>query len=701
VDRQQPTSLFWPGLLAAALVAAVFLAAKLRHEPRESRRQVRAFLAALGLGLSPAAVALLASPFVAALGRPDVRGPVGLAVYAGLASMVPMTAYAVGVGRLMNVQFALRATLQYALAHSAIWALVLLPLLYLAADVFLHRGLTFLQYVDARRPGALLALSGAGLVALTCREQLVRAVDRWFLREPLDAPLILAQFEHRLRACEGLRDITAALADALTRALHGAPVQVLVQAPDGATLVALEGDVPPLSRVSSALHDLLAATRAELAVDRRLGLFALLPPGDQAWVVAADAHVLAPLVGAAGALVGVAVVGRPANGLPYSDAHLRLASVLSGQAARQIENRALRPSRADTNATTAVDWRDEPATRCASCGRVSGPAASRCPCGTVTVAADLPQYLNGKFRVQRVVGRGGTGVVYLAVDLALDRPVALKVLPRLRGGGAERVGREARAMAAVRHPHLATIYGVETWRDTPLLVVEYLEAGTLLDWLARGPMAVSQALELGIVLADALDRVHGAGVLHRDIKPSNIGFTADGVAKLLDFGLAAMLDRAAPGSDEAAAAPDPAIGAGVDVARCASDVSATHPLQGTASYLPPEAFTGAPTHPSFDLWGLHVVLYECVVGRHPFGGQPVTAGAGGLDTGTIDRRDRRPACPAPVAAYLQTALAFDPAARPASAAEVRTRLRSLRSAIGQGPAQVSGGAAASSSPAPA
>ena len=184
------------------------------------------------------------------------------------------------------------------------------------------------------------------------------------------------------------------------------------------------------------------------------------------------------------------------------------------------------------------------------CG-VPRPADARA--GSETTCAALPLFVQGKFRLERLVGAGGMGVVYLAVDMVLDRHVAIKTLPSLRSESVERLHREARTMARVLHPNLALIYGTEQWRGTPMLIVEYLEGGTLRDWIRRGPVPYAEVVDLGIVLADALDSVHASGVLHRDVKPSNIGYTSDRRPKLLDFGLA-LLDRA-PDGDSATGEP--------------------------------------------------------------------------------------------------------------------------------------------------
>ena len=686
-DRQAPRSMYWPVLFVLTVPAVAFLVVRYRLETAERRRKVAWFLGALAVGFAPLLVAAIATPFVPALQDESVRRRVGVVVYLGLGSIVPMTAYAVAVNRVMDLQFVIRATLQYALARYAIWAAILGPVTYLALDVVVNRGLTFVQYVNTRQPSGLVAFSCVGLLALTFRPQLIGLVDRWFLREPLDSAEVMARLERRFRASDSLRAISGSLAEELTTALHAGRVTVLLLGEDAATLVALDGTAPPLPR-QSVLRDLLQATRGEVIVDARAALPRLLPEADQDWLAAIGAQILSPLVGASGELLGVVAIGPGTNDLPYTERHVALATAMCGQAAMQLENRWLRETQAAAAGTPApraggVAWQDEPAAWCPNCSETSSPDTRRCRCGAPTRPAVLPLFVNAKFRLQRFLGAGGTGVVYLATDMALDRKVAIKTLPPMRREYAERLRREARAMASVLHPNLATIYGAEEWHDTPILIVEYLEGGTLLDWLARGAMPVDETLDLGIMLADVLDRVHGSGVLHRDIKPSNIGYTGDGVPKLLDFGLAAMLDRSKGPDAAAAVMPDPAeLAARFRDLQASSTLTITHQVVGTPLYLSPEALAGAPPREAFDLWSLHMVLYEAIAGRHPLAGRSVPDVVDAIQHTTVsDIRDVRPECPAAVAAYLNDALSRVAARRPAAAADVRTALRALRARL--------------------
>lgn len=166
-------------------------------------------------------------------------------------------------------------------------------------------------------------------------------------------------------------------------------------------------------------------------------------------------------------------------------------------------------------------------------------------------------------------------------------------------------------MASFVHPHLALIFGAETWRGVPVLVVEYLPGGTLSRRISQTnhPAFV---IELGIKLAGALAALHDKEMLHRDVKPANIGFSEKVEPKLLDFGLARIVQES-----QADFGRGLDIGSALGHDRSGARLTRTDHVVGTPLYLSPEVLQGAPPSPQQDLWGLHVVLWETLAGRHP------------------------------------------------------------------------------------
>jgi hypothetical protein len=615
------------------------------------------------------------------------RARIGALLYIALASMVPTTAYAVAVTHVLDLHLVIRRTLQYGLAKTSVWCAILLPLVYLLFDVYRNRDLRVEDYVTVQQPFEPIVLSVLSILILTFRHQILRRVDRLFRRDAADYTESLARLEQGLRSARTIREISKVLKREIERAVQPKSVAVLMVDGRQGQLVSLESSVPPLRR-GSALLDLLRSIRTEIQLSYRADgpVAELLPPGDRAWLASTGFGLFSPLLGSPGTLLGVIGIGEGTNGLPYTERYCMLITAMSGQAALKLENSRLRdrtPGQlpAGSSEDAIADWENEPAERCPECHSMWKPATRRCSCGAATVEAALPLNVKGKFQVKSFIGAGGTGVVYLAVDLALDRRVAIKTLPAIRLKHASRLHREARAMANVLHPNLALIYGAEEWKGTPLLIFEYLEGGTLLDSLSRGPITLEETIHLGTLLADALDRVHGAGVLHRDIKPSNIGYTAEGVPKILDFGLAAILDRSrAVGTPPAVLPSDPGLIAELAWgAEPTTSLTITQQLVGTPLYLSPEALAGHVPQPSFDLWSLSLVLYQSFAGRHPLAGDSVVDVVKKVQRGSLpDIRDFRPDSPAVFAAFLNDALSPVAARRPSSAADLRTRLRWLQ-----------------------
>ncbi len=233
----------------------------------------------------------------------------------------------------------------------------------------------------------------------------------------------------------------------------------------------------------------------------------------------------------------------------------------------------------------------------------------------------------GPYQVVAKLGEGGMGEVYRARDSRLNRDVAMKVLPELFSSDPDRLARftrEAQTLAALNHPHIAAIYGIEQSSGVRALVMELVEGDDLSTIIARGPVPLAEALPLARQVADALEAAHEQGIIHRDLKPANIKVRADGTVKVLDFGLAKALDPNASGATPGDAMNSPTLTAAAFAHGYGGPGTQLGMIIGTAAYMAPEQAKGRAVDKRADIWAFGVVLYEMLAGQRAFKGDDIS-----------------------------------------------------------------------------
>jgi formylglycine-generating enzyme required for sulfatase activity/dienelactone hydrolase/predicted Ser/Thr protein kinase len=264
------------------------------------------------------------------------------------------------------------------------------------------------------------------------------------------------------------------------------------------------------------------------------------------------------------------------------------------------------------------------------------------------------------YRLVERLGEGAMGVVWKAVDTALEREVAIKILPEAFAADPERLQRferEAKLLASLNHPNVAAVYGLHEDRGVRFLAMELVRGRSLTDEIARG-LSPQRVLELAAAIADGLAAAHRQHVTHRDLKPDNIMIADDGRPKVLDFGLAKL--------GGIAASPD------------AATTTQAGSILGTVSYMSPEQAQGKPVDPRSDIFSLGIVLYEMTTGRRPFAGDNTVSILTSILRDTpAPVSASQPAAPAPLDRIIGRCLEKRPDARYLDASELASDLRSL------------------------
>ena len=550
-------------------------------------------------------------------------------------------AYAILRHRLFDIRVMIRQGVQYALARRVLTWLVPAIALLLAADVLVHSDQSIASLLRERgwmylAPGAL------ALIARARRREWLNSLDRRFFREHYNAQQILHQVSDDVHTAGDVTRVAPRVVAQIDAALHPEFVALLVREPDEVVyrvLAAVPAGVAPIPlRVDSTLVALLRVLGKPLEVTGGGEWMAhQLPADEMRFLEESHIELLVPIVTQAERAESVLVLGVKRSEEPYTSQDRDLLSTIASNLALMLERPALAPE----PAAGAFE-------ECPECGSCYDSGTDTCAReGTALIAVRLSRVLAARYHIDRRLGQGGLGTVYAAMDTALDRRVAVKVIRHdlvTKDDIARRFHVEARLAAAFVHPNVVTVHDFGVAGGRPFLVMELLDGTTLRDELQRqGPLPPAQAVRILRHVCAAVETAHRRQLIHRDLKPENIFLArsdAGEVTKVLDFGIAKML-----ADDNTSERRSGTVGTGPGV------------IVGTLRYMAPEQLRGEEVQHGADMWALGVIAYEMVTGHHPF----AVVGPGGgtaTPTGIGPAADR----------FFVQALAVNPSNRPSSAA---------------------------------
>jgi len=620
------SSLFIISLATAAIYllgGLLSLAVNYRKANQLSRRKLRVVLAGTTAGFLP--FLSVNTAFFAF--QPSITPLWTLALVAAHVALVliPLSfAYAIVRHQVIPVSLIVRRSVQYLLAKSALRVLLALPLLDLALSIAAnpHRTLADLLLRNSLYFYLLLLLVVATIVF---RKRLSVWVDRKFFREVYNQDKILRELIDDVKQSGSMAEMSKLVSQRVDAALHPERMYLFYREEErrDLSLGYSSGGSTEGLHIPEEFELLRFMEHQGSAQDFPFTQNTELPDGEINWLEQLDTRLVVPLTGTDDRLSGLFLLGQKKSEVPYTAGDRLLLESLAAQIAIVYENARLK-ERVDRDRRIKHEVLARVAERsinllkeCPRCGVCYDSTARLCSNDHSELTLTLPveRVIEGRYRLDKLIGRGGMGAVYQSFDLRLNRKVAVKILGGQLFGNSEalrRFEREAQTAARLSHPHIITIYDYGALStEGAYLVMELAEGETLNSILKREKYILpALAAEWFEQILAAVGAAHAGGVIHRDLKPDNIfitrGESGHNSVKVLDFGLA-KLTQAAVVSSQNPTMADPTTTPGA--------------VMGTLGYMSPEQLTGGEIDERSDLFSVGVMVVESLTGRRPFTGK--------------------------------------------------------------------------------
>jgi serine/threonine protein kinase len=519
--------------------------------------------------------------------------------------------YAIVKHRVLGVRVFIRLGIQYLLAQNVLRLAVALPALVVMYGVVSHPDRTIGQALQSAWSSGEVALLGIAVAGLRFRAPLAATIDRRFFRAAYDQESILLRLVDSIKQLDSLAEISAMISRELDAALHVDGIRVFYRSPETRDLeLGFSSAGDGRERSLPADSSLLAALGREPQARTRTELASHIAESEEKWLDRLRVELVVPITGIDRNVCGLMLIGEKRSEEPFTAKDRNLLQMIAAQVSAVYEILSLREQvgqhhRIQNEVLARLERQQINVVReCPRCGRCYDSTADRCEHDGEALAPSLPvdRTLDGKYRLERLVGRGGMGAVYQATDLRLNRLVAVKVVrsTTLSSGAMQRrFAREAQACGRLTHVNVVRVYDFGVAGETAYLVMEYVRGVTLRAELDRvvslRPAKAANVLDQAL---DGMEAAHRAGVLHRDLKPENLLIRKeDGggeQVKILDFGLAKI--REANFVD-----PKSLTVAGV--------------VMGTFGYMSPEQLYGEDVDERTDVYSLGVIALETLTGR--------------------------------------------------------------------------------------